>query len=112
MRSSAASRLVTVHSDVGGGEVDSVETDADSTPQIHLTPYGRGLRAEPLVAPFSIEGPAFRPGKGGRVVFAIVGGQRLRTHRDFEDGDPALRCCQVLLPGTEQGELGRHGVDC
>ena len=82
---SAASRLLTVHSDVGGGDPDDVETVSDPTPQIHLTPHGEGMRAEPLVKPFSSEGPAFRPGKGGRVVFAIVGRRRLRTRRDLEE---------------------------
>ena len=82
---SAASRLVTVHSDVAGAEVDAADVSADSTPQIHLTPYGEGLRAEPLVRPFSSDGPAFRPGTGGRVVFAIVGGRQSRAQRDFDE---------------------------
>ncbi|MCY4533920.1 MAG: hypothetical protein OXB91_01045, partial [Bryobacterales bacterium] len=82
---SAASRLVTVHSDVAGAEVDAADVSADSTPQIHLTPHGEGLRAEPLVRPFASEGPAFRPGAGGRVVFAIIGGQQTRAQRNFEE---------------------------
>ena len=82
---SAASRLLTVPSDIGGGDAADAETVADPTPQIHLTPYGEGMRAEPLVKPFSSEGPAFRPGKGGRVVFSIVGRKRLRAQRNLEE---------------------------
>ena len=104
---SAASRLLTVHSDVGGGDADAVETVADPTPQIHLTPYGEGMRAEPLVKPCSSEGPAFRPGKGGRVVFAIVGKRRLRTHRDLEEEtrrfDVVTSSCRTLSKASWDG---------
>ena len=96
----AASRLVTVHSDIAGAEVDAAEVSADSTPRIHLTPHWEGLRAEPLVRPFSCEGPAFRPGAGGRVVFAIIGGQQTRAQRNFEEEkrrlDAVKSSCGVL----------------
>ena len=104
---SAASRLVTVHSDVAGAEVDAADVSADSTPQIHLTPHGEGLRAEPLVRPFASEGPAFRPGAGGRVVFAIIGGQQTRAQRNFEEEtrrlDAVKSSCGVLLKAHWDG---------
>lgn len=103
----AASRIVTVHSDVAGAEVDAADVGADSTPQIHLTPYGEGLRAEPLVRPFSSEGPAFRPGAGGRVVFAIIGGRQTRAQRNFDEEtrrlDVVKSSCGVLRKANWDG---------
>ncbi len=97
---SSVSSLVTVHSDIGGGDVGAAEKAADPTPQIHLTPYDEGLRAEPLVRPFAGEGPAYHPGEGGRVVFAIIGGQRVQTRRDMQEEtrrfEAAVSSCPAL----------------
>ena len=79
---SAVSSLVTVHSDIGGGDADAKEVEADPRTHFYLTPFQEGLQAQPLVQPFLGEGPTYAPGKGGEVVFAIVGGHRSRTTRD------------------------------
>ena len=104
---SAASRLVTVHSDFGGADSDAMETDADSTPHINLTPDGEGLRAEPIARPFLSGGPAFRPGKGGQVVFAIVDGKRARTRRNLEEEskriDSVVTACPALSKASWDG---------
>ncbi len=79
---SSVSSLVTVHSDIAGGDSDAQDVESDATAHFCLTPYEEGLRVEPLVQPFVGEGPTYTPGKGGEVVFAIVSRRRARTRRD------------------------------
>lgn len=97
---SAVSSLVTVHSDIGGGDADAKEVESDPRTHFYLTPFQEGLQAQPLVQPFLGEGPTYTPGKGGEVVFAIVGGQRSRTTRDRSEEvrrlDQAVSACPSL----------------
>ncbi len=79
---SSVSALVTVHSDIDGGEAEAEDVVADSTPLFQLMPYEDGLRTEPLVRPFIGDGPTYSPGIGGEVVFATVGGRRTRARRN------------------------------
>ena len=95
---SAASRLVTVHSDFGGDDLEADWAEADSTPQIHLTPHDEGVRAEPFVVPLASDGPHFRPGKGGRVIFAVVGGQRIKARRSFEEENRRFEALKAACP--------------
>lgn len=95
---SAASRLLTVHSDIGGDDLETAAADADSTPQIHLTPHGGGVRAEPCVRPLSGDGPKFRPGAGGRVVFAVIGGRQTRAQRSLADENRRFEAVKLACP--------------
>ena len=82
---SSVSDLVTVHSDFDSGTAVAKDIQADATPHFHLTPFGDGLRAEPLVRPFAGDGPAYPIGEGGEVVFATVKGRRSRAHRNRDE---------------------------
>ena len=104
---SSVSSLVTVHSDIGGGDADAKEVDADARTHFYLTPFQEGLQAQPLVQPFLGEGPTYTPGKGGEAVFAIVGGQRSRTTRDRSEEvrrfDRAVSACPSLSHASWDG---------
>ena len=104
---SSVSSLVTVHSDIAGGDTDAKDVDSDATPHFFLTPYEEGLRVEPLVQPFVGEGPTYPPGKGGEVVFAIVGRRRARTRRDRPEEvrrfDRAVSSCPSLHHASWDG---------
>ena len=104
---SSVSALVTVHSDIDGGDTEAEDVEADPTPHFHVTPYDEGLRAEPLVQPFVGEGPTYAPGKGGEVVFATVGGRRSRARRDPGEEtrrfDAVVTACPSLHRATWDG---------
>ena len=104
---SSVSALVTVHSDIGGGDVGAVDMDADPRPQFHLTPLGEGLYAEALVRPFGKEGPTYPPGRGAGVVFSTVNGSKSRARRNrsrerhrYRD---ALASCMTLHGAERSG---------
>ena len=104
---SSLSDLVAVHSDFDSGAADAKDVRADATPHLHLTPYGDGLRVEHLVRPFGDDGPIFRTGEGGEVVFATVKGSRSRTHRDRQEEmrryEEVVSACQSLRAADWDG---------
>jgi len=126
----ALSPLLTVHSDIGGGQgAEAVEAEARLV--LHLMSYGEGLRAEALVRPFGKDGPYFQPGTGGETVFAQIEERRLQTQRDLQEerrhSAALLQACPVLqrveeaegqwlIPQPEDGlqlllELGEMGEE-
>ncbi|MBV1879220.1 MAG: DEAD/DEAH box helicase [Pseudomonadales bacterium] len=75
--------MLTVHSDIGGLEDESVLlVDADHRLYINIQPVADGLKLNIAVQPFG-GGPRFLPGQGGATVFAEIDNQRLRTNRDI-----------------------------
>ncbi|MGK7915155.1 MAG: DEAD/DEAH box helicase [Prochloraceae cyanobacterium] len=78
------SRLVTVHSDIGGGLESALEVLPNSQPHLHLLPAGEGLKAALLCRPFGDAGSYYRPGKGGTTVITEIEGQRRQTTRQME----------------------------
>ena len=65
-------KLVTVHSDIGGGVEHAQSVPAHSQPHIHLLPAGEGLKVAVLSRPFAEGGPYYRPGTGGETVIAEI----------------------------------------
>ena len=104
---SSLSNLVPVHSDFDSGAADVTDVGADSTPLFHLTPYGDGLQLEPLVRPFGSEGPVYRTGEGGEVVFATINESRSRVRRDHEEETrrykKAVAACRSLRAADWDG---------
>ncbi len=95
------SNLVTVHSDIGGGNEAIEEVPASATPHLQLLPMGEGLRIKLLSRPFDQVGPYFTPGTGGTTVIAEIGGTRKLTTRDMEAelsrARQVMERCPVLL---------------
>ncbi|MEO8497570.1 MAG: hypothetical protein ABI614_21080, partial [Planctomycetota bacterium] len=76
--------LVTVHSEIGGGAIESGKSvESDPRPHVHLVPFQQGLRAEFYVRSFGSDGPFYRPGQGGENVFAEVAGEKMSTRREL-----------------------------
>lgn len=101
---SSLSTLVTVHSDVGGGQ-EAAEIASDPLPHLHLLPFQDGLRAEILVRPIAGSGSWHPPAEGGTVVFGEQDGKRVQAHRDFEQEiigmDRLLTACPQLEMAQE-----------
>ncbi len=99
---------IRIHSDIPelAGEGEAVE--ADSRPRFHIMPQNPGIKVEVWSHPLGDDGPAYRPGKGGRVLTADTGGRTVRTTRDTarekELASEAVRACPALQ-GKEDGDL-------
>ncbi|MBC8351712.1 MAG: DEAD/DEAH box helicase [Planctomycetes bacterium] len=96
--------LVTVHSEIGGGAIESGATvESDPRPHLHLVPYQKGLRAEFYVRSFGGDGPFYRPGQGGENVFAEVSGEKMTTRRDMvKERSLAAHVIETCLALREQ----------
>jgi superfamily II DNA or RNA helicase len=99
----AVSRIVTVHSDIGGGLENAKEVSAKPTPHVHLLPAGDGLKVAILVRPFDGGGPYYNPGMGGETVIAEVEGTRLQTTRNLSEEKQLARAVIAACP-----TLNRH----
>ncbi len=101
------SALVTVHSDLAAGAVDSTEVAADPTPQFVITPLQDGLRLEAVIQPLGADGPSFSPGQGGASVFSFIEGKSVRATRDLPDEtrrlDAAVSACPSLSKASSDG---------
>lgn len=105
--------LVTVHSDIGGGITDAEEVPAQAIPHIHLLPAGSGLKVSLLTRPFGDDGPYYRPGSGGEMVLAEVGGKRLQTHRNLKEEKKLARAVETASPTLQrlEDEAGEWLID-
>lgn len=114
----AVSRIVTVHSDIGGGLAGASEVPAQTIPHIHLLPANTGLKVSLLSRPFAQGGPYYRPGTGGETVIAEIDGKRLQTRRNLREekqlANAVIAACPTLTRTEEQdGEwLIEQPEDC
>lgn len=96
---SSLSTVVTVHSDVGGGEA-ALEIPVDPQPHIHLLPFQDGLRAEILVRPLGEKGTWHQPGKGMAIILGEQEGKKLQAKRDLnaekKQRDQLVSACPAL----------------
>ena len=79
----ALAPLLTVHSDIGGGDSQAESIEADLRPHLHLSPIDEGLRLELFMHPFGESGPQLRPGEGRSTLFSECDGRPLRCSRDL-----------------------------
>ena len=79
----ALAPLLTVHSDIGGGDSQAESIEADLRPHLHLSPIDEGLRLELFIHPFGDIGPQLRPGEGRATLFSERDGRPLRSNRDL-----------------------------
>ena len=80
---SGLSGLMTVHSDFAedNSEVKSIE--ADSRIRVQIVPIGDGLKAQMFTKPLGTEPPYVKPGRGGRVVYGMVDGEKCQAVRNL-----------------------------
>ncbi len=74
-----------IHSNLAEFAQEKEGVEADTTPRIHLIPLNPGLDIEIWVHPFGESGPAYRPGKGGKILSSDIDGKTLNTVRDLDD---------------------------
>jgi superfamily II DNA or RNA helicase len=103
----SVSALVTIHSDIGGGELAAAETvEADARPHVQLIPEGEGLRVAILIRPFGDQGSYYVPGSGGASLIAEIGGKRLQTRRDLKlerkQANELIALCPSLANQAEE----------
>jgi hypothetical protein len=100
---SAVAPMLTVHSDIGGGDSNAETVAADPRPHLHLSPFDEGLALELHVHPFGDGGPQLRPGQGRATLFTELGGRPVRCTRDLDAeqaaADNLLARCPTLAGG-------------
>jgi superfamily II DNA or RNA helicase len=79
----AVAPMLTVHSDIGGGESAAEQVEADPRPHLHLNPVDGGLSLELAVHPFGDGGPQLPPGHGRAILFTQIAGRAVRCTRDL-----------------------------
>ncbi len=77
------SGIMTVHSDMTDDTTTSKTIEADSRIRIQILPIGDGLKAEMFVKPLGTEPPYVKPGRGGKVVYGIVDGEKCQAVRNI-----------------------------
>jgi len=77
------SGIMTVHSDMVDDTATSKTIESDSRIRIQILPIGDGLKAELFVKPLGTEPPYIKPGRGGKVVYGIVDGEKCQAVRNI-----------------------------
>jgi len=78
------SRVMTVHSDIIAEGSSAIKTiRADSRIRVQILPFGNGLKAGIYVKPLGTEPPYLKPGKGGKVVYGFIDGEKNQAIRDL-----------------------------
>lgn len=105
----AIAPLLTVQSDIGGGEaIDATSVEASTQLHIHLQPAGEGFKLTCYARPFGEAGPLFVPGEGGSTVFAEISGQKLQTSRSLKDEKSSFKALTKRCP-TLHSDMGNNG---
>ena len=94
----AVAPMLTVHSDIGGGDANAERVAPDPRPHLHLTPLDEGLALELYVHPFGDYGPQVRPGQGRETLFTERDGRPVRCTRDLEAEREAAAALQRHCP--------------
>jgi len=110
---SQVSKMLTVHSDIGGTSVDAKTVKADARPCIHLLPFNEGIQVEVLCRPFSSGGSYYPPGSGGKTVLAEINGVPLQTTRNLNLERKNAVSIQDRCPTLNRGDGGGNewGID-
>ena len=80
---SGLSGVMTVHSDFAEENAEVKSIEADSRVRIQIVPIGDGLKAQMFAKPMGTEPPYVKPGRGGKVVYGLVAGERCQAVRNL-----------------------------
>lgn len=75
------SGIMTVHSDMAESSSLATTIEADARIRVQIIPIGDGLKAEMFVKPLDSTPPYMKPGKGGKVVYGMLDGQKCQAVR-------------------------------
>ena len=73
--------MVTVHSHLVENDASVKIIDADPKIRVQIVPMSDGLKAEIFVKPLGSEPPYMKPGKGGKVVYGTIEGEKCQAVR-------------------------------
>ena len=77
------STMMTVHSDMADNTATSKTIESDSRIRVQILPIGDGLKVELFTKPLGTEPPYVKPGKGGKVVYGILDGEKCQAIRNI-----------------------------
>jgi superfamily II DNA or RNA helicase len=103
----AVSTLVTVQSDIGGGNGNAEQIDADARLHVLLLPYQQGLKMQIQVRPLA-GGAYYAPGSGAESLIADSDGRQVQARRRLADERDAERRLVMQCPVLAQAEQ-EHG---
>lgn len=115
---SGLSGMMTVHSDLDEGSVHVKTIEADSRIRVQIVPIGDGLKAELFVKPLNSGPPYVKPGKGSKVVYGSVGGEKCQAVRNLklenENCEKLSNALSSILTDdiTEEAVLFSNPFDC
>ncbi|MBK1619935.1 helicase SNF2 [Lamprobacter modestohalophilus] len=113
---SSVAPLLTVHSDIGGGDSSAAEeVPADARPHLHLTPTGQGLdlglQLELFVHPFGDAGPQLHPGEGSATLLTDLNGRAVSCTRDLRAEREAVQQLITACPALADGASTNWQLD-
>jgi superfamily II DNA or RNA helicase len=81
----SVSKVINVYSDIEAVAENNqiIEKPSESTLRILLAPFGSGLRAQVLAKPFGTDPPYVAPGKGSRVLYTQINGEKIKVARNL-----------------------------
>jgi superfamily II DNA or RNA helicase len=79
------SSIITVHSDMTNDTAAVKTVEADSRIRVQILPIGDGLKVELFIKPLGAEPPYVKPGKGGKVVYGTVNGEKCQVVRNLAE---------------------------
>lgn len=112
------SSLVTIHSDELGQASQLKTIEGDTRIRVQLLPMGDSLKAECFVKPFGTEPPYFKPGRGGKIVYGQVAGEKVSATRNLSAETSHQQQLFEALSGlsyldfTEETMLFDDPLDC
>ncbi len=104
----AVAPMLTVHSDIGGGDGGAAEqVAADARPHLHLTPVDLGLNLELFVHPFGDAGPQLRPGEGSATLLTELDRRAVRCTRNLTGERQAVQDLLASCPALAGSKPGQ-----
>ena len=80
---SSLSGVMTVHSDFVEENTSAKSIEADTRIRVQIVPIGDGLKAQMFAKPLGSQAPYVKPGRGGKVVYGMVGGEKCQAVRNL-----------------------------
>ena len=115
---SSLSGVMTVHSDFAEENAQVKLIEADTRIRIQIVPIGDGLKAQMFVKPLGSEPPYVKPGRGGKVVYGMVDGEKCQAVRNLKvENANAMKLTSAVSAFIdadliEEAELFSDPYDC
>ena len=96
---SAIAPLLTIHSDIGGGNKNTKEVKSDTRLYMQISLLDEGMmKIDATTSPLGELGPSFKPGQGSKVIISEIEGKQLQTTRDLKQESQQLSSLAKIAP--------------